>query len=292
MDAHFKNLQFPLSHWHRKTDEPGGLLPLRAFGFLAEKRGWVREAFDTMNFSLILRGGGTYIRRSTAHRIEAPCVAIQMPGEFQEYGPDGTWEYWTELFLVYPRKLVPLLAKSGLLEAGSPVWRMENPSAVRGHLEDLAACANSGDAAARIDRIAERLVLETRLRAAPSALEDHGALRGVLAEIQRNWRTPPDLDRLAATHGLSVSTLKRRWASAVGIPPARYALRLRIGEAARLLAQTGEPISQIAHQCGFEDEFYFSKAFRRIHGIPPREYRKALRKHQSPGGAIGGGVTQ
>jgi len=283
MDAHFKNLQFPISNWHRKTDEPGGLLPLRAFGFLRQKQGWVREAFDTVNFSLILSGGGTYIRRSTAHQIEAPCVAVQMPGEFLEYGPDGAHESWIELYLVYPRKLVPLLAKSGLLEVGSPVWKMENPAAVRDHLEALATCANSNDAAARIDRIAERLVLETRLRPAP-ALEDHSALRGILEEIRRNWRTPPDLDRLAATHGFSVSTLKRRWASVVGVPPARYALRLRIGEGSRLLAQTAEPISGIAHQCGFEDEFYFTKAFRRIHGIPPREYRKSVRKHQSPGG--------
>jgi len=282
MDSHFKNLQFPITYWHRKSDEPGGLLPLRALGFFGQKQGWVRTAFDTLNFSLILRGGGTYLHRSTTYRIEAPCVAIQWPGEFVEYGPDNGHESWSELYFIYPRKLVPLLTKSGLLPEDTPVWKMENPASVRDHLEELATCAKEGDAAARIDRIAERLVLETRLRPAP-ALQSHGVLREVLEEIQRDWRNPPDLERLAAAHGLSVSTLKRRWASVVGVPPARYALRLRIGESARLLAQTAEPISRIAHQCGFEDEFYFSKAFRRIHGIPPREYRKAVRKHQSTG---------
>jgi len=281
MEAPFKNLHFPLTHWQRKANEEGGLLPLRAFGFLNSKEGWVRAAFDTVNFSLILRGGGSYLRGSVRHRVEAPCVIVQLPGEYQEYGPEDPHKGWTELYLVYHRKLVSPLVKSGLLPISCPVWKMENPAAVRAQLEELADCANAGDTAARIDRIAERIVFESRYRPAP-APQDHNTLRDILEEIQRDWRTPPDLTRLAEAHGLSVSTLKRRWASVVGVPPARYAMGLRIREAARLLAQTAEPISRIAHECGFDDEFYFTKAFRRVHGMPPRDYRKAVRKHQPP----------
>jgi AraC-like DNA-binding protein len=37
---------------------------------------------------------------------------------------------------------------------------------------------------------------------------------------------------------------------------------------------TISPFSRDADACGFEDEFYFSRCFRRQFGSPPRTYRK------------------
>jgi len=34
------------------------------------------------------------------------------------------------------------------------------------------------------------------------------------------------------------------------------------------------PFSRDADACGFDDEFYFSRCFRRQFGSPPRTYRK------------------
>lgn len=48
---------------------------------------------------------------------------------------------------------------------------------------------------------------------------------------------------------------------------------LRVQEAARLLSTTDWPIVKIAMQTGFADQNYFSRIFRRIKKITPREYR-------------------
>jgi AraC-like DNA-binding protein len=40
------------------------------------------------------------------------------------------------------------------------------------------------------------------------------------------------------------------------------------------LIETSDSISEVANACGFDDEFYFSRCFRREFGIPPRSYRK------------------
>jgi transcriptional regulator GlxA family with amidase domain len=56
---------------------------------------------------------------------------------------------------------------------------------------------------------------------------------------------------------MSVSTFQRRWNEAMGITPARYALGLRLQEACRLLIETSDSISEVANDCGFEDEFFF-----------------------------------
>lgn len=52
----------------------------------------------------------------------------------------------------------------------------------------------------------------------------------------------------------------------------------RIGEAAKLL--TGRnclSISDIAYRCGFADSNYFCTVFKRVKGVPPRQYRTACR---------------
>ncbi len=286
MDTSFNYLHFPLTYWRRKKDEPGGLLPLLSFGYIERKEDWVRRSFDAVNFSLILRGGGTYIHKSRKWRVAAPCVIMQLPGEFVEYGPDGEHAFWTELYLSYPKHLLAALRKSGLLPLRRLVWNINNPTGVGLAIEDLANRAEDVQSTPRIDRIAERLILETRLRPAPRAVEQ-GEIKSILEDIRRDWRSSPDIEQIAKKHGISVATLKRRWAAAIGVPPAKYAMGIRIGEACRQLAETSKSIAEIAGDCGFEDEFYFSRAFRRIQGIPPREYRKSARRH-SPGSSTPG----
>ncbi|MCW3015905.1 MAG: transcriptional regulator, AraC family [Solirubrobacterales bacterium] len=48
-------------------------------------------------------------------------------------------------------------------------------------------------------------------------------------------------------------------------------------EAARLLRFTDLTIGEIAYQVGFSDQMYFSRAFKRHFGRPPKSYRDALR---------------
>lgn len=280
MDATFKYLHFPLTYWRRKKDEPGGLLPLLAFGYIARKETWVRRSFDAVNFSLILRGGGTYIHKGRKWRVTSPCVIMQLPGEFVEYGPEREHTFWTELYLSYPKHLLPSLHKSGLLPSRRLVWNIKNPTGVGVAIEDLANRAEEVHSTPRIDRIAERLILETRLRPAPKAVEQ-GVIKSILEDIRRDWRSSPNTAQIAKRHGISVATLKRRWATAIGVPPAKYAMGIRIAEACRQLAETSNSVAEIAGNCGFEDEFYFSRAFRRVQGIPPREYRKAARRHST-----------
>lgn len=53
-----------------------------------------------------------------------------------------------------------------------------------------------------------------------------------------------------------------------------YRNALRIRQAALLLAHEKLNISQIAWQTGFDDVYYFSRLFKQIKGVSPREYRK------------------
>ena len=47
-----------------------------------------------------------------------------------------------------------------------------------------------------------------------------------------------------------------------------------MGEAARRLAYTRQPVSMIAYDLGFSDPAYFARVFRKALGVSPRAYRK------------------
>jgi AraC-like DNA-binding protein len=271
MDIHFKNLSFPVSFWLAQEDSLRSLLPLRHIGFIERKTGWVRSQFDTVNFSLILNGSGEFHRKGRIWKVEAPCVITQWPGEYLEYGPSDPHEFWTELYLVYSLELMPRFMQCGFVEESRPVWPISNPSALRPLLEELARCLATKEKSARIDRIAERLILETFL---PPHVSASSLISKALEAIQTNWQSPPDLETLAGKCNMSVSTFQRRWNESMGITPARYALGLKLQEACRLLIETSDSISEVANACGFDDEFYFSRCFRRQFGSPPRNYRK------------------
>ena len=55
-----------------------------------------------------------------------------------------------------------------------------------------------------------------------------------------------------------------------------YHSRLRMEKAARLLAATSLPVSEISARSGFESPYYFCNAFKKYSGMSPTKYRKEV----------------
>jgi AraC family transcriptional regulator len=61
-----------------------------------------------------------------------------------------------------------------------------------------------------------------------------------------------------------------------GITPHQWILRARLRGAAKRLAASEAPITEIAFDVGFEDLSNFIRSFRAEFGISPRAYRAAM----------------
>lgn len=88
----------------------------------------------------------------------------------------------------------------------------------------------------------------------------------------------PDLARMC---NLSLSHFCALFKATMGFPPLDYFLRIKTQRACALLATTDLPLKRVAAQIGFEDPLYFSRVFRRIQGLSPREYRSTVKTMQS-----------
>lgn len=85
------------------------------------------------------------------------------------------------------------------------------------------------------------------------------------------------LDDLAAQVNLSKFHLLRMFTKSTGSTPHRYLVGLRLGRAANLLRHSTMPVVRIAAECGYRSPGQFSAAFRRVHGMSPRDYRGVVR---------------
>lgn len=80
----------------------------------------------------------------------------------------------------------------------------------------------------------------------------------------------PELARLV---GVSPSHLTTMFRKATGSGVLAHHIALKMAYARQLLDQSHASISEIAREVGYHDPFYFSRHFRRHHGMSPTEYR-------------------
>jgi len=85
------------------------------------------------------------------------------------------------------------------------------------------------------------------------------------------------LDALGHEVGLSRSALAERFGALVGEPPFQYLARWRMQIAAGLLDTTRDGVAAIGAQVGYASEAAFSRAFKKLVGVPPATWRRRRR---------------
>ncbi|WP_459556190.1 AraC family transcriptional regulator [Lacunimicrobium album] len=84
------------------------------------------------------------------------------------------------------------------------------------------------------------------------------------------------LEDLARASGMSKRTLIRSFQAAFGKSPIAYLIEARVQRATELLRSTEKNVTEVAMEVGFNDSNYFSRQFRKLMHLSPREYRKRV----------------
>lgn len=200
-----------------------------------------------------------------------------------------------------------LLAETGALDHGAattswwlaPLFRRRYPAV---HLaperlvteHDRVVCA--GAAMAQLDLalhlvrrhagmelarlVARYLVIDDdRVSQAPYLILDHlqghdEAVRRAQDHARAHLRDDPSIGALAHAAAVSPRTLRRRFAEAVGMSPARYVQRLRAETARTLLQSTDWSVGRIAHEVGYSEDGALRRALRTHFDTSPSALRR------------------
>ncbi|UVI30041.1 AraC family transcriptional regulator [Paenibacillus spongiae] len=92
--------------------------------------------------------------------------------------------------------------------------------------------------------------------------------------LNLHYREKVTVEDVSAYVGVNRSHFTRTFRSAMGMPPNRYILSLRMEEGARLLNGSVMSVEEIALSLGYSDIYSFIRAFKKMNGVSPSFYRK------------------
>lgn len=109
--------------------------------------------------------------------------------------------------------------------------------------------------------------------AAPDAKHTE-TIQKVMEYVNNNYMNRITLNDVSEHVSFSVSYLSRMFKEEKGISLTSYINEVRIRAAKVLIKQSDISLSQAAYLCGFDDQSYFSKVFKKLTGTTPGKYRE------------------
>lgn len=126
--------------------------------------------------------------------------------------------------------------------------------------------------------LSELAIATLRLGGGGEYMIASGEASGSVAErtiryLETHFRERLTIPVIARALGMSPSTLSHRFREESGETIIKALQRIRLEQSIPDLLR-GLPLKEIAPATGFQNEFYYSKVFRRHYGVPPSEWRK------------------
>jgi len=140
-------------------------------------------------------------------------------------------------------------------------------------MENALACSDPSSRARQFAQVIRQVLAES--------VTDHtfagAAVRNMVKRLWSGIHRGVTVADLVRASGLSRAQAYRLFAAGYGVPPKEAIARSRQWLAEELLS-TGLPIAEVAQRCGYPSVATFSRAWKRVHGCPPRVSQTRVRE--------------
>ena len=169
------------------------------------------------------------------------------------------------------------------VDACNPLLYVPYVEMMREAFEDIYACLNyhysdagllamSGELIRLLGKIKlhysnphkERQAVENRIMATIDFMEEHLDMS-------------VSVEELAAHAGQSTTHYSRLFKHRTSLSPMAYFIQRKMRKACELLIQTDQSVKAISENLGYDDQYYFSRLFKKIQGVSPTHYRDSIK---------------
>ncbi|MCK6474431.1 MAG: AraC family transcriptional regulator [Planctomycetes bacterium] len=105
----------------------------------------------------------------------------------------------------------------------------------------------------------------------------HRTLARFCALLRKHACSERSIEAIAEEAGGSADHLRELFRERYGVPPVKFRTAVRLFQARELLAKSGRSVKEVAHEVGYPDALYFSRVFRALYGVTPREIIRRFR---------------
>lgn len=245
---------------------------------------WGPGVRDHYLIHLVVAGKGIYQLNNVSYPLQEGDLFLAKPNQLITYAADETdpWEYyWVGFNGACANQLVQQTPFSDL----HPVHHCKNLSTVREALYNIYLSRGPEPHCEAMMTGYLYIFMGHLMKEARDSLPSVGSsssqyMLAAIKYIQFNYSHDISVDDIAKAVGVSRSHLYRVFMACMGQSPIDYLTSYRISEACNLLKTSHLSIAEIAVSVGFFDQFYFSRVFKKVRGVPPSRYLSTLGKKQ------------
>ena len=249
-------------------------LPLHSYG------PFVRNHFL---FHYVISGKGTLLvddenSQSTEYQLQGGMGFLIEPDRVNTYFADrkDPWEYaWIEFSGLRAKEI---LEGSGL-SSDSPVYLPRTPQdGERLKNEILYLATHSQESSYHLIGHLY-LIMDALVSGSSSRRRTQGGKRAqfytneAVTFIAQNYSRAITVEDMARRCNLDRSYFGKVFRDVLGQSPQEFLMNYRMVKAAELLKLTSLSIADIGSAVGYENQLHFSRAFKNIYGVSPREWR-------------------
>lgn len=230
-------------------------------------------------FHYVISGKGTLFANEQVYEITAGHGFLVVPGQITTYRADERepWEYtWIEFDGLRAQESLRLAGISGK----EPIFTPANQEAGEKLCQQMLYIVNNGTAEpTRLIGHGFLFLSQLVESSAHQRTQNVRRLRDfyikeALTFIEDNYHRDVSVEEIAAFCGLNRSYFGKVFRETMGESPQTFLLHYRMAKAAQLLKETRLSVGEIAQQVSYDNQLHFSRAFKNVHGISPREYRQ------------------
>lgn len=242
-------------------------------------------------FHYILNGKGTFFwqdARGHEHemRLKAGQGFLISPRQITTYVADERipWEYcWLEFDGLRAKESLEIIG----LSVNNPIYNPVHPEFSQIMKEEMLYIVRNkkeaplhliGHLYLFIDALM-RSVKENQPTV--SKVKDY-YIKEALAYIEHNYMNDISVESIAESSGLNRSYFGKIFKESVGKSPQEFLINYRMIKAAELLRRTRYSINEIGCAVGYPNQLHFSRAFKSVYGVSPRNWRNANAHTEDP----------
>ncbi len=234
-------------------------------------------------FHLCLSGTGTLIADNTqgesiTYQIKSGQGFMMFPHQICTYIADHEipWEYaWVEFDGLRAKETIELAG----INQNQPIYKAHNKDIADTMKSEMLYIVNHKDASPfhLIGHL--YLFIDSFLRSSTSAQIGMGNslrdfyIKEAFSFIEQNFQNDISVEDIAASCGLNRSYFGKIFHENMGKPPQEFLISYRMTKATELLKLTGLSIADIGNAVGYPNQLHFSRAFKNVYGISPRQWR-------------------
>lgn len=229
-------------------------------------------------FHYVISGKGTLMANEHHYQIEGGHGFLIVPGEVTTYCADeqDPWEYiWIEFDGLRAHEALRL---AGVSER-SPIYTPVSPQAGLALQEQMMFIVNHSKDSPMRQIGYTFLFLDQLVQSSASHKEQSSRrlrdfyIKEALSFIEQRYSEDISIEDISSFCGLNRSYFSKVFRDTMGESPQSFLLHYRMARAAQLLTETRLPISAISTMVSYPNQLHFSRAFKNVYGISPRDYR-------------------